>query len=525
MAPNYVCPICLKLWKRNQNSIQCDKCLEWIHAHPKKCSLLSKDEFIVISNSEKSWLCANCCANYLPFNNLDDNEIILENLKTKYIGSYNLKVLPDESLKDYFAECNQISINQNEINEKNDTQEIGNLINSNYHSINSINQIKPDPFTSFGIIHTNLASINLHFNDLQLIMSLLKFEFHVIGITEHKIQKDILPTTNIKLEGYQKFHYDYTETSHGGTGFYIKKSILFNDRNDLKINSKGNFESTFIELVFTKRKNMIVGCIYRHPTSTITIQQFNDDYIEPLLAKITSENKICTLVGDFNIDLLKSNTNNDINLFYNNMTTHFFTPYILQPTRPISKSLIDNILINSIEYPSHSGNLTIQISDHLIQFVILEGFLKELIPRKINIYERNFNNFNDREFEETLKGLNWNEILKVEDKDPNKSLDTFYQQINYLLDEFAPYKKISKKQFKLKLKPWINKIILNQINQRDKLLHKYCKEKDPNTKIKIYNNYKIIRNQITKLKRKSKIEYYKHYFILILIKPRLYGKE
>ena len=66
------------------------------------------------------------------------------------------------------------------------------------------------------------------------------------------------------------------------------------------------------------------------------------------------------------------------------------------------------------------------------------------MPHKINIYERNFKNFNEREFEETLKDLNWNNILKTEDKDPNKSMDNFYQQINYLLDEFAPYKKITK---------------------------------------------------------------------------------
>ena len=514
MASSYVCPICLELWKRNQTSIQCNKCLNWVHAHPKKCSLLSKEDFTKLSKSDKTWQCAICCANQLPFYILDDNEIFIENIRTNYIGSGDLQALPDESLNDFFTECNEMSNNLTELSEKNEIVELGNLINSSYHSINSINQIKPDPFTSFGILHTNLASINLHFDDLQLIMTLLKTEFHVIGITEHKIQKDSPPTSNIELQGYKPFHYDYTETSHGGTGFYIKESISFNERNDLKFNSKGNFESTFIELVFTKRKNMIIGCIYRHPSSTINIKQFNDEYIEPLLEKITSEKKICALVGDFNIDLLKSNTNNDINLFYNSMTTHFFTPFILQPTRPISKSLIDNILINSIEYPSHSGNLTIQISDHLIQFVILEGFLKELIPQKINIYERNFKNFNDREFEETLKSLNWNKILKIDNKDPNKSMDNFYQQINYLLDEFAPFKKITKKQFKLKLKPWINKQILDQINQRDKLFHKYCKEKDPNIKNELYNNYKITRNIITTLKRKNKLEYYKNYFDL-----------
>ena len=94
------------------------------------------------------------------------------------------------------------------------------------------------------------------------------------------------------------------------------------------------------------------------------------------MEKVSVENKFCSL-GDFNIDLLKADTNDNVNAFYNNMTSHFFAPYILQPTRPESKTLIDNILINTVECLSHSGNLAIQISDHLLQFVILEG----LVPK------------------------------------------------------------------------------------------------------------------------------------------------
>ena len=172
---------------------------------------------------------------------------------------------------------------------------------------------------------------------------------------------------------------------HGGTGFYIKESLVYVRRDDLKFNSPGNYESTFIEIILSNRKNLILGCVYRHPTSTITIQQFTNDYIDPLLEKTSVENKFCSLMGDFNIDFLKSDTNNNVNAFFNSVTSHFFAPCILQPTRPISKTLIDNIFINSVEYPSHSGNLTIQISDHLLQFVILEGFFKELVPQKINI--------------------------------------------------------------------------------------------------------------------------------------------
>ena len=54
-------------------------------------------------------------------------------------------------------------------------------------------------------------------------------------------------------------------------------------------------------------------------------------------------------MGDFNIDLLKVDSNEESNAYYNIVTSHFFIPFILQPTRLKSKTLIDNIFINSIE--------------------------------------------------------------------------------------------------------------------------------------------------------------------------------
>ena len=137
------------------------------------------------------------------------------------------------------------------------------------------------------------------------------------------------------------------------------------------------------------------------------------------------------------------------------MTSNFYSPFILQPTRPISKSLIDNIFLNTLEYKSTSGNITIQLSGHLFQFVILEGFFKDLPIPKLNIYQRNFKYFNEREFQETLNGINWDNILSLNASDPNLSMNNFYNQINILLDEVAPYKKLTKKERKLKSKPWI----------------------------------------------------------------------
>ena len=443
---------------------------------------------------------------------LNDNELILNSLLSNIIPSEDFQLSPDENSNNFILHCNSISENpyyDDTITEED--LELPSNINSKYYDISEFNNIKPDPSSSFGLLHTNLASLNKHIDDLKLSLSLFNFNFDIIGITEHKIQNNG-PTSNIEIPGYHPFLYDPIDTSHGGTGFFIKDSHAFIERNDLKFNSPGNHESIFIELIFPNKKNLIVGCIYRHPTSTLTIEQFTKLYIEPVLDKITSENKLCSLVGDFNIDLLKTDEHDGTNLFFNNMSSNFFAPYILQPTRLQSKTLIDNILINSVEYNSYSGNITIQISDHLLQFVILEGFFKDIVPRKIKIYERNFKNFNEREFAESLNAMDWDTILSYNKNDANLSMECLYNSINYLLDEFAPFKKITKKVFKLKSKPWITKEILAKIHERDKLLHKFTKEKDPLVKHTIYNEYKLLRNSLTRMKRDSKSNYYKNYF-------------
>ena len=105
------------------------------------------------------------------------------------------------------------------------------------------------------------------------------------------------------------------------------------------------------------------------------MKDFANNHLDTVLQKISVEKK---LMGDFNVNLQKSDADNDTLAFLNNISSHFFTPYILQPTRLHSKSSIDNIYFNSLEYQSNSGNLLIEISDHLIQFLILEGLVKEV---------------------------------------------------------------------------------------------------------------------------------------------------
>ena len=63
------------------------------------------------------------------------------------------------------------------------------------------NSIKYDKSSSFSLMHVNIASLNAHIDDLKNVLSRLKTNFDIIGISKHKISKDNLQSNNIGLLG------------------------------------------------------------------------------------------------------------------------------------------------------------------------------------------------------------------------------------------------------------------------------------------------------------------------------------
>ena len=73
----------------------------------------------------------------------------------------------------------------------------------------------------------NIASLNAHIDDLRTVLSRLKPDIDIIGISEHKIKKDQKPSNNIDIGGYDEFIFEPSGTTHGGTGFYIKNGYEY----------------------------------------------------------------------------------------------------------------------------------------------------------------------------------------------------------------------------------------------------------------------------------------------------------
>ena len=158
--------------------------------------------------------------------------------------------------------------------------------------------------------------------DLELLLHSAKICFDVIAINETRILKNNFSVTHINLTKYS-YEYCPAKSSARGTLLYIGNRLSYKPRNDWFIYKTAQLEATFIELINTKKSNVIIGAIYRHPN--MNLDEFNDIYFNPLLDKISKESKLIFLLRDFNVDLLKNDDHAPSNEFLDSLSSHVLT--------------------------------------------------------------------------------------------------------------------------------------------------------------------------------------------------------
>ena len=175
-----------------------------------------------------------------------------------------------------------------------------------------------------------------------------------------------------------------------------------------------------------------------------------------------------------------------------------------------SKTLTDSIFSDTIEDGSISGNLVTAISDHYGKFL-----LKKNLNNKKNItnteVHQDFQKINEKRLENDLQNTSWDNALGLHSEDIDKSFETFFSNIKSITDRHAPLKKMSLKECKLKLEPWLTKGILTSINNKNKTYQKYCRAKDQNRKHELHTLFKQYQNSLNNIIKVSKINHYHQY--------------
>ena len=521
----YPCSVCLgNVWDGDP-ALLCPYCDLWSH---NRCNKIKSKEYKKHQNNPEEHFCCLKCLENIPFNSLNSTEfdtfMKFDVIETE--NGANIKLTPTPSQQKIIDKLNTLIQQQNysnmQENEENDStdhsgqpdMEYDEPITCSYFSCEDFVKARLEAHKNFSILHLNIHSIQLHIEELRILLHALDYKFDVIAISESKLKME--PQVDIKLQGFHTPHCKYTEAEKGGTILYISDKLNFKPRKDLEIYVPKELEASFVEIINKKASNDVIGVIYRHPNLDPTI------FIDQKLTHITNilsreKNKKVYIAGDFNFDLLKYSKHDLTADFYDKMTSYLLVPLILIPTKINSKNdtLIDNIFSNQLNSETISGNLTVNFSDgHLPSFAIFPKPNYNHLPKKHNLYKREKIGLNTEKKENFLMDLAAIDMDKdiIVNNDAEKSMDNLLRETNNIIDNYYPNKKLTKKEFKQTTKPWITAGILNSINRKDKLFRKYMNCKSATVKATINVEYKALKNRITSLIHFSKKDYYTKYF-------------
>ncbi len=131
----------------------------------------------------------------------------------------------------------------------------------------------------------------------------------ILFIQESKLDESF-PAGQFQIPGFKCYRKD-VRSNCGGLLSYVGDDLIQPRRDDMEPRGhnvrSGRIETMIIEITFRSEKWMYCS-LYKQPVVTETdFLEFLEDFVNKIVSKCVN----CVLVGDFNIDILK--TNNRLN--------------------------------------------------------------------------------------------------------------------------------------------------------------------------------------------------------------------
>ena len=347
-------------------------------------------------------------------------------------------------------------------------------------------------------LQMNISSLPKQYNKLHTLLSTLKFEPDIIGFSETKITTQVNSYYKPYLKNYT-FYPDIDDvggtssTVSGSVGVFVKDSLVVKIRKDLDITVPGIMETIWFDVEHRGRgKKSTFGIVYRH--CGYTSIPFFERRLEQILIKLNNENANFYIAGDFNIDALKygdssfANGNSFINMMHANSTVNFVNKPTWFPRGAQwgSPSLLDHFYCNKLNSIDNFGLLVNDISDHVPIVVTIAIKPKKTSPTELNPYIRDFKNFDQDQFNQSLS-----EFVITDTDDLDTNFENLQKHFVKCLNLHIPLRKRTKKETKFSFKPWISSSLKRCIKERARL-YQLSRVSHPNqsNRIRKYNRYK-----------------------------------
>lgn len=247
-------------------------------------------------------------------------------------------------------------------------------------------------------------------------------------------------------------------------------------------------------LLFKLDNKTAVLCIYRSPSND-SIDTFLHSLCD-VLRTLTSFSNII-IIGDININIIPSTTDNRAAEYLNTLAYHGFLPSHTLPTR--GPNCLDHVFLKTI-VPSTTLVIDSTVTDHSSVLTCLDNSHPR-VPCETSLSKTNLAGL-DRFF------YNADLSFIQEIPDPNRATELLIETISTAIAVNTNVKRLTRK--KRTIKPWITPGILRCIRNRDALHRKYKLNPDNHTLKLTYTRY---RNFCTKLLKKIKSQFDKNELI------------
>ena len=224
-----------------------------------------------------------------------------------------------------------------------------------------------------------------------------------------------------------------------------------------------------------------------------------------IFTELCANNTAFYAVGDYNIDLMQINVNQNYRKYVNSILSTTTKYAIDLPSRITdhSKTLLDHIYVNDPKHSYKSGVLLCGLSDHMSTFVYIST-KKPVVTNTKKFLIRDMKTFDLEEYLRTLNielyAANLDSIDSVHD-----AFEKFEEVLQNTANKFAPLKKASRREKKNSQKPWLTRELLNKIKTKNKLFKQLHKKFDKDN----FEKYKKQRNVLNREIKSAKETYYK----------------
>ena len=198
------------------------------------------------------------------------------------------------------------------------------------HPFNNLEQI-------FSVLCFNIRSFTSNFQNF-IDQCLHEEHLDVMAFQETRLNSNI--TTLFQLPGYNLYT-QCRNTEGGGVALYVSNSYLSSIVNNMCC-TFNYLECVAVEVKCPNGLYLFIS-MYRPPKGEVQMFLTKLNYL--LMSSSDKNYRGIYLLGDFNIDLLKAESNSIVRQFINIMYSFSYIPLITKPTRVTddSATLIDNI--------------------------------------------------------------------------------------------------------------------------------------------------------------------------------------